>query len=104
MRLSRSHLTAVLLAVMSIPARGSAQQSARVPIRTVTPASATSPMLGSVDELREIAHRAVLVNDGNGRALITLDSTLQRRTILADTTGLAEPYPRIGKLIPYTGD
>src|SRR4051794_24927649 len=90
MRPIRLHLTASLVVALSLVSRAPAQQPARIPIRPVTAPSATSRRVASVDELREIAHGAVLVNDGSGRALITLDSTLQRRTVIADTMGVAD--------------
>jgi hypothetical protein len=104
MPLTRLHLAAPLLVALSIGQHGFAQQPARIPIRTVASPTVTSVSVRSVDELREIAHGIVLVNDGYNRSLITLDSALQRRTILADTMGAADVYPRIGKLIPYAAD
>jgi hypothetical protein len=74
-----------------------------VPIRRVTPATATSETLGSIDELREIADGDFLVNDGHDRRLILFDATLHS-TVLVDTAGTASLYPRMGKLIPWLGD
>lgn len=103
MRISGSLHAPILLCALSIVAPASAQQ-ATIPIHSVTAPSATSPLLGSPDEIREIAPDKLLVNDSEARKLLLFGPTLQNPTILADTLGNGTQYPRFGKLIPYRAD
>ncbi len=111
MALSRAIVSRVLFVIIPMtltsmvrPLTILAQAPATIVIRGVTAPLATSKMIGAVDELREIADGNVLVNDGNSRALMLFDPTLEHATMLADTLGTSNAYPRFGKLIPYTAD
>ncbi len=100
LRISRASLT---LGVLSVATPALAQQ-APIPIRAVTAPSATSPLLGSPDEIREIAPDNLLVNDGTAHKLLLFGATLQNPAILADSLGTGTQYPRFAKLIPYRAD
>ena len=93
-----------LVIALSLSVVAGAQAPSRIPIRSVTTTAATTSRFGYIDQLREIGGGKVLVNDAGASLLAVLDSTLQQRTILADTLGTGSTYPRMGKLIRYSGD
>src|SRR5437764_956870 len=84
---------ATLAVSVATPACATAQ-APKIPIRAVTAPTATSALLHSVDELREIVPGRILVNDGNDRQLLMFDATLQHPAVLADSVGTRAPYPR----------
>jgi hypothetical protein len=99
--MSRSQL---LLAALVFGCAAAAQTPANIPIRSVTPLGSVDAAFRLPEQVREIAGGRILVNDAGGRTLSLFDSTLQHRTILADTLGTGSTYPARGKLIPWLAD
>src|SRR5579871_4724165 len=77
------------------------------PVRVMGRVLSTSSIsLASVSQVRALSDGRVFVNDNVGRRLFLFDSTLQRSTVVADTTdATGRAYgPSVGGLISYHGD
>jgi hypothetical protein len=78
-----------------------------IPVRTLAPSHAISrDTFGTILSLRELPDGKVLVNDGTGRRVLLLDSTLANAVIVLDSvSGSSNAYgPRPAPFIPYQGD
>lgn len=78
-----------------------------IPVRNAVPLARTdSGVFRFIGHVRALSNGSVIVNDIALRRVTMLDSTLQRRTILADTTtGARNNYGAQGAaLVRYTGD
>ncbi|MEO5510579.1 MAG: hypothetical protein ABIV28_06130, partial [Longimicrobiales bacterium] len=77
------------------------------PIQRIATASAVSTeSIGTVTSVRELPDGRVLVNDGQRRRLVLMDTTLKTvRVVLDSLTDVANTYgTRPGALLPYQGD
>jgi len=108
---------AVLFASMCVSSAAGAQTPAPAkpdstkmngpPIRRITTAAAVSTEpLGAVTSVIELRDSRVLVNDGNRRRLLLMDTTLTKVEVVLDSIAeTANTYgTRAGTLIPYHGD
>jgi hypothetical protein len=94
------------IALLSLAAASVASAQSIKP-RPLGPVQATSlEVLGSPTVARALPNGSVIVNDVLRRRLLLLDPTLQKVTVIADSTsGATNGYgPRAGALIPYVGD
>jgi hypothetical protein len=76
-------------------------------IRRIATASAVSTeQLGSIQSVRELPDGRVLVNDGNRRRLLLMDTTLKTVKVVLDSLSeMSNTYGvRPGSLIPWRGD
>jgi hypothetical protein len=77
------------------------------PIRRIATASAVSTeQLGSIQTVRELPDGRVLVNDGNRRRLLLMDTSLKVvKAVLDSLSEMSNTYGvRPGSLIPWRGD
>jgi hypothetical protein len=98
------HSVAIALVVTVASAAATQQQ---IPIRAFGPVEARSTQsFGLLYGVRELPGGNVLVNDPSTRRLLLLDSTLQRITVIADSTpGAPAPYGvRPTGIVPYLAD
>jgi hypothetical protein len=77
------------------------------PVRRIATASAVSTeQLGSIQTVRELPDGRVLLNDGNRRRLLLMDTTLKVVKVVLDSLSeMSNTYGvRPGSLIPWRGD
>lgn len=89
------------------PVSAAAVLSAGPPIRRISTASALSTEpLGTITGVRQLPDGRVLLNDGQRRRLLLLDTALTLVDVVLDSLSEAENYygTRTGGLIPYRGD
>jgi hypothetical protein len=103
----------VVAACTVAPSAASAQDTAVVkpmvgpPIQKIATASAISTdPLGNITSVRQLPDGRVLVNDGQRRRLLLMDTLLKlERVVLDSLTDVANTYGmRPGALLPYVGD
>jgi hypothetical protein len=99
------------LLLLSLSVRAEAQDSTRQqhgpPVRRISTASAVSQQLiGSITGVRELPDGRVLLNDGQSRRLLLLDTMLVTQRVVLDSMSENESTygNQQGGLIPYRGD
>ena len=103
------------LGVLVLSATGAAQSDSTPPVNTqagpsvrrISTASAVSTeQLGSISGVRELPDGRVLVNDGNRRRLLLMDTTLRTVKVVLDSLSeFSNTYgTRAGSMIAYRGD
>ncbi|MDB4914585.1 MAG: hypothetical protein JWM95_2229 [Gemmatimonadetes bacterium] len=89
------------------PALPPAALSVGPPIRKISTASALSTeQLGSITSVRQLKDGRVLLNDGNRRRLLMLDTSLKVIDVVLDSLSESANFygTRAGGLLPYRGD
>jgi len=79
----------------------------KVPVMALAPSAATSlDTFGAILGVRQLPNGSLLVNDAGRRRLVMLDPTMQKASVVIDSTaGAANSYgPRPAPLIAYLGD
>ena len=98
-------------AMLFTPDVAAAQDSTRLPggppVRRISTASAVSKLqLGNITGIRELSDGRVLLNDGQSRRLLLLDTALVLERVVLDSMSETENTygNQTGGLIPYLGD
>jgi hypothetical protein len=97
----------LIIAASLVAATAAAQAPVGPPIRKISTASALSTeQIGGITSVRELPGGRVLVNDGQRRRLLLMDSTLKTIDVVLDSlTEVVNAYGvRAGALIAYRGD
>jgi hypothetical protein len=98
---------AVVASFVGLHGRITLAQQPTIPVRPLGAIIATSAdSLSDASSIRVLSDGRVLVNDRGKRRLLLLDSTLQRTTLVADTTSAtAKAYgDGLTGMVPFTGD